>query len=151
MTTRYLVKMIRYGNEYGHTYICGLADSKAVGQILGINHGKFYRGGKYEYELIEVDLPEEVSTIYIEMDNMEQDKGEFRYTIHTDKNAKLNSITIEEFMNQRKTIWDVDLGTRDTVLNDPQDLSEFIERLNWFPEEAQQLIKDKYEEQARKR
>jgi hypothetical protein len=78
----YLDKQIRYGDDTQHTYISWVYSNRLVAEIHGVHHGKCWRGGKYEVELLEYDYDGTSKELYLLEHNMNQEHGPFSFTIH---------------------------------------------------------------------
>lgn len=78
----YLVKHIRLGNKDEHTYIWGIYSDRRFAEIDGAYSCKFWRGGKYEFEILEDWVTDTTKEIYITEFNMNQNYGKFDFRIY---------------------------------------------------------------------
>lgn len=53
----YIVEMLRWGDDESHHYIIGVYDSLVQAEHSGLLE-KQWRGGKYEYRIVEAELNE---------------------------------------------------------------------------------------------
>jgi len=112
MKTIYLVRMMRWGDEDGHTYISVATDSYLLSKFRGEYHGKFWRGGKYEASVFSHEVPDDCKTVYIEMSNMKningKNKTRFSYAIDTNPHHKITR-NIKNFCDDRLTIREMNI------------------------------------------
>lgn len=141
----YAILMHRYGDESSHSYMLGFVKDKILGEIYGVENGTLIRGSKYDHNLVEfeIDIPED------------QDKVLVLHTYNDDR----EDMTTNVFLNRndaKQFLLDDDRDffelTQHHIFTDFDDNSviECMDSLYCFSKEAQDYIKDKYEEIARR-
>lgn len=137
--------MHRYGDESAHSYMLGFVKEKILGEILGVQNGTLLRGSKYDHNLVEfeIDIPEDQNKVLVL--NTYNDDRENMTT-----NVFLNKEDAKQFLlHDTNDFFELDQYHIFTDLCDSTTV-DCMDSLYCFSAEAQEYIKDKYEEIARR-
>ena len=114
----FITKMQRWGSYSNHSYILGVFKSKPLAQVSG-KIEKIHRGGKYEYEIFELET-DQVDKVSLTMYFFQEDKYDDKNSIEiaTEKEES-QGITSTYLLKANKKVLTLEI-LEDLGLSDPE-------------------------------
>lgn len=142
MKERFLVIMQRWGDPENHSYCIGIASNQFIAKAIGWIH-HYYRGGKYDPELIPVLLPEQATYYLTQQFNHDR--------TNLIVGVCLDELAVENLKNTNpRSSFEVSEEKVQTELSEEEvnELHAYI-GYSMFTEEDRGALRDIYEKQIR--